>query len=49
MNYCRSLRFEEAPDYMYLRLIFRALFRKLSYEYDYIFDWEVEAEVTESD
>ena len=23
LNYCRGLRFEEAPDYMYLRQLFR--------------------------
>ena len=27
LNYCRGLRFEEAPDYMYLRQLFRILFR----------------------
>lgn len=39
LNNCRGLRFDEAPDYMYLRQLFRILFRTLNYEYDYIFDW----------
>ncbi|CAK9299250.1 unnamed protein product [Gordionus sp. m RMFG-2023] len=39
LNYCRSLRFEEAPDYMYLRQLFRILFRTLNHQYDYCFDW----------
>jgi len=39
LNYCRGLRFEEAPDYMYLRQLFRILFRTLNYDYDYTFDW----------
>ncbi|KAH8395994.1 hypothetical protein KR222_001110 [Zaprionus bogoriensis] len=39
LNYCRSLRFEEAPDYMYLRQLFRILFRTLNHHYDYIYDW----------
>lgn len=39
LNYCRGLRFEEAPDYMYLRQLFRILFRTLNHQYDYIFDW----------
>lgn len=39
LNYCRGLRFEEAPDYMYLRQLFRILFRTLNQQYDYIFDW----------
>ena len=39
LNYCRGLRFEEAPDYMYLRQLFRILFRTLNHTYDYTFDW----------
>lgn len=39
LNYCRGLRFEEAPDYMYLRQLFRILFRTLNHQYDYSFDW----------
>ena len=39
LTYCRGLRFEEAPDYMYLRQLYRILFRTLNLQYDYIFDW----------
>ncbi|XP_020901253.1 casein kinase I [Exaiptasia diaphana] len=39
LNYCKGLRFDEAPDYMYLRQLFRILFRTLNFQYDYIFDW----------
>lgn len=39
LNYCRSLRFDEGPDYMYLRQLFRILFRTLNHQYDYTFDW----------
>lgn len=39
LNYCRGLRFDEAPDYMYLRQLFRILFRTLHHQYDYTFDW----------
>ena len=39
LNYCRGLRFEEGPDYMYLRQLFRILFRTLNHQYDYTFDW----------
>ncbi|GBP97276.1 Casein kinase I isoform alpha [Eumeta japonica] len=39
LNYCRSLRFDEQPDYMYLRQLFRILFRTLNHQYDYIYDW----------
>lgn len=41
LNYCRGLRFEEAPDYMYLRQLFRILFRTLNHQYDYVFDWTI--------
>lgn len=39
LDYCRKLRFDERPDYMYLRQIFRILFRTLGYHYDYNYDW----------
>lgn len=39
LNYTRGLRFDEAPDYMYLRQLFRILFRTLNHHYDYMFDW----------
>uniref|UniRef100_A0A183U2Q6 Protein kinase domain-containing protein n=1 Tax=Toxocara canis TaxID=6265 RepID=A0A183U2Q6_TOXCA len=32
LNYCRGLRFDEAPDYMYLRQLFRMLFRTLNHQ-----------------
>lgn len=41
LNYCRGLRFEEMPDYMYLRQLFRILFRTLNHQYDYVFDWSM--------
>ncbi|XP_064074880.1 casein kinase I-like isoform X2 [Vanessa tameamea] len=41
LNYCRGLCFEEAPDYMYLRQLFRILFRTMNYQYDYTFDWTI--------
>ena len=39
LNYCRGLRFEEAPDYTYLVELFTKLFRTLNFQYDYVFDW----------
>ncbi|XP_016046872.1 casein kinase I-like [Erinaceus europaeus] len=41
LNYCRGLRFEEEPDYTYLRQLFRILFKSLNYQYDNVFDWTV--------
>lgn len=46
MNYCRGLRFDEAPDYAYLRReLFRRLFtKKMSYQYDFQFDWNSQSQ-----
>lgn len=39
LHYCRALRFDDRPDYSYLRKIFRELFVHEGYSYDYVFDW----------
>lgn len=41
LNYCRALRFDDKPDYSYLRKLFRDLFIREGYQYDYVFDWSV--------
>lgn len=41
LDYVRSLRFEDKPDYVYLRRLFRDLFLSKNYVYDYIFDWTI--------
>lgn len=41
MHYCRSLRFEDKPDYPYLRQVFLDLLHKEGYDYDYVFDWTI--------
>eukprot|EP00347_Sterkiella_histriomuscorum_P020095 403339124 len=41
LNYCRSLRFEDRPDYSHLRKMFKELLVKDGYEYDYAFDWVI--------
>ncbi|XP_059475537.1 casein kinase I-like [Neocloeon triangulifer] len=41
LYYCRSLRFEERPDYNYLRQMFRSLFHRQGFTYDYVFDWNM--------
>ena len=38
LNYTRSLRFDDKPDYSYLRKIFRDLFVREGFQYDYVFD-----------
>jgi hypothetical protein len=40
-QYCRSLRFDDKPDFSYLRKMFRDLFGKEGYQWDYVFDWTI--------
>eukprot|EP01018_Ginkgo_biloba_P029490 Gb_22427 [translate_table: standard] len=40
-HYCRSLRFDDKPDYAYLKRIFRDLFIRESFQFDYVFDWTI--------
>jgi len=41
LNYCRAIRFDDKPDYAYLRRLFRDLFFRQGYSADYRFDWTV--------
>jgi|EP00927_Polykrikos_kofoidii_P082757 casein kinase 1 len=41
LNYCRSLRFEDRPDYAYLRRLLKDLFFREAYQYDFVFDWTI--------
>ena len=37
----RSLRFDDRPDYDYLKRLFRELFFRKGFSYDNMFDWEL--------
>ncbi|KFA70960.1 hypothetical protein S40288_10293 [Stachybotrys chartarum IBT 40288] len=39
INYTRRLRFQDRPDYSYLRRLFRRLFAAKGFKYDNVFDW----------
>jgi len=39
LNYCRALRFEDRPDYTYLRRLFKDLFMREAFVNDGMFDW----------
>ena len=39
LQYCRRLKFDETPDYIYLKRLFRELFTRLNYQSDCEFDW----------
>ena len=38
-EYVRSLRFEDKPDYGYLKRLFKDLFVREGFQYDYNYDW----------
>ncbi|CAM8935630.1 unnamed protein product [Rhodiola kirilowii] len=40
-HYCHSLRFDDKPDYAYLRRMFRDLFIREGFQFDYVFDWTI--------
>lgn len=39
MDYVKNLKFEEKPDYTYLKKIFKERFVKEGNEFDYVYDW----------
>eukprot|EP01016_Furgasonia_blochmanni_P041500 TRINITY_DN5399_c0_g1_i15.p2 TRINITY_DN5399_c0_g1~~TRINITY_DN5399_c0_g1_i15.p2 ORF type:complete len:287 (+),score=53.90 TRINITY_DN5399_c0_g1_i15:630-1490(+) len=39
LNYCRALKFEDRPDYLWLKRLFRDLFFRVEKEWDSIYDW----------
>lgn len=39
LTYCRSLKFEDKPDYHFLKGLLRELFLQHGYEYNYCYDW----------
>jgi hypothetical protein len=39
LSFCRNLKFEEKPDYNYLRKIFKDLMHQNGFDYDYNYDW----------
>ena len=41
LNYTRSLRFDDKPDYTYLRKLFRDLFTREGFAYDHVYDWTI--------
>ena len=39
LNYCKSLKFEQDPDYNHIRQLFQTSFDKMKYERDEVYDW----------
>jgi len=48
LTYVRNLRFEDKPDYMYLRNLLKDLFFKSGFEFDYQYDWMIIAKAKNS-
>ncbi|KAK9715721.1 hypothetical protein RND81_06G185200 [Saponaria officinalis] len=40
-HYCRSLRFDDKPDYTYLKRMVRDLFIREGFQFDFVFDWTI--------
>ncbi|KRX05100.1 Protein kinase-like domain [Pseudocohnilembus persalinus] len=38
-QYCKNLKFEDKPDYTYLRYLFKDIMKQYGYEHDYVYDW----------
>jgi hypothetical protein len=43
IHYTKQLRFNEQPDYMYLRNLFRGLFQVWNLRWDFKFDWVIKS------
>jgi hypothetical protein len=39
LRYCQSLKFDEDPDYSYLRQMLKMLFLQEHFEYDFVYEW----------
>lgn len=49
IQFCRNLKFEEKPDYNYLRGLFKSIMTRFSYDYDGQFDWILKKEGKQSE
>lgn len=41
LNYTRSLKYEDGPDYEYLRRTLKDLFVREGYQRDHVYDWNI--------
>jgi casein kinase 1 len=41
INYCKVLKFEDRPDYAYLKRMLKDLFVRQEFDFDYVYDWEL--------
>jgi casein kinase I family protein HRR25 len=41
INYTRELKFDDRPDYGYLRRLLKTISEKEKFDYDFVFDWVI--------
>ena len=41
LSYCRSLKFDEKPDYIYINSLLKDIMLKENYQNDFIFEWTI--------
>ena len=41
INYTKSIKFDQRPDYAFLRKLCREMFLRAGFDYDYIYDWNL--------
>lgn len=39
LSYARSRKYNQKPDYAYLRRLFRRLFDRRGFKHDHVYDW----------
>ena len=39
LHYCKALKFEDKPDYSYLKKMFKGLFYREDFHHEMVFDW----------
>jgi len=49
LTYCRNLKFEDKPDYLYLRNLFKDLFIKQGFEMDFVYNWNILAQAKQKE
>lgn len=48
LSYVRNLKFDEEPDYAFLRRVFAELFKKSNFVHDFCYDWNLREIDTDS-
>jgi serine/threonine protein kinase len=41
LDHCKGLKFDECPNYIYLRSLFQAVFHGFGYKHDFVYDWHL--------